>query len=130
MDEEKDFRFTKKERVTGEKRIESLFAKGRSFMAYPFRIVYLETKQNTAIPLSILITVPKKRMRSAVDRNRMKRLAREAFRLNKHLFFAQGNLDVAFVSVADTPCEYAVVEKGMLKALKELNNRIEKKESC
>ncbi|MDR2816790.1 MAG: ribonuclease P protein component [Proteiniphilum sp.] len=126
----KRFGFTKKERITGEKRIEALFAQGASFMSYPFRVVYLETAQNGAMPLSILISIPKKRIKSAVDRNRMKRLAREAYRLNKHLFLYResaenGHLDVAFICVADKQCDYATVEKGMRKAMGELNHRIE-----
>jgi len=129
------FRFTKEERVTGEKRIEALFTQGQSFMSYPFRVVYLETTQRGTMPLSILISVPKKRIKLAVDRNRMKRLGREAYRLNKHLFLSNGpaedeHLDVAFVCVADKPCDYATVEKGMRKALRELNHRIEEKKQC
>lgn len=129
------FRFTKKERVTGEKRIEALFTKGRSFMSYPFRIVYLETAQYGSMPLSILISIPKKRVKSAVDRNRMKRLGREAYRLNKHLFLPNGlaeneHLDVAFIYVADKLSDYATVEKGIRKAIKELNHRIEEKKQC
>ena len=135
MDEEKRFRFTKKERVTGEKRIESLFERGRSFMAYPFRVVYVETILDSIIPLSVLISIPKKRIKSAVDRNRMKRLAREAYRLNKHLFFSRAlkeneSLDVAFINVADKICDYATVEKGIRKALRELNHRIEQRNSA
>ncbi|MEA4916470.1 ribonuclease P protein component [Proteiniphilum sp.] len=135
MDEEKRFRFTKKERVTGEKRIESLFERGRSFMAYPFRVVYVETILDSIIPLSVLISIPKKRIKSAVDRNRMKRLAREAYRLNKHLFFSRAlkeneSLDVAFINVADKTCDYATVEKGIRKALRELNHRIEQRNSA
>mgnify|MGYP000855897899 CR=1 FL=1 len=132
---EQRFRFTRKERVTGEKRIETLFAQGRSFMSYPFRVVYLETTQDGTIPMSILISVPKKRMKSAVDRNRMKRLAREAYRLNKHqfIFWKSGeerHLDVAFISVVDKPYDYAIAEKGMQKAIRELNHRIEGKKEC
>lgn len=127
------FKFTKEERVTGEKRIEALFSKGRSFIAYPFRIVYLETTGQEKVPLSILISVPKKRMKSAVARNRMKRLSREAYRLNKHEFFLSDahedvHIDMALICVADKPCDYNIVEKGMRKALKELNRRME--EGC
>lgn len=131
----KRFRFTKQERVTGEKRIETLFAQGLSFMSYPFRVVYLETTQSGTIPLSILISIPKRRIKSAVERNRMKRLAKEAYRLNKHLFIFRESeenrhLDVAFISVVDKPYDYATVEKGMQKAIRELNHRIEGRSSA
>lgn len=128
MNEEKRFRFTKIERVTGDKRIETLFAKGKSFLSYPFRVVFHETVCDEKRSLSILISIPKKRLKSAVNRNRMKRLSREAYRLNKHQFIDGDNLrnehvDVAFIYVADKLCEYATVEKGIQKALKELNRR-------
>lgn len=65
----------------------------------------------------------------------MKRLTREAYRLNKHLFFSRKaeenkHLDVAFICVADKPCDYATAEKGMRKAIKELNYRIEESKQC
>ena len=87
------------------------------------------------MPLSILISIPKKRIKSAVGRNRVKRLAREAYRLNKHLFLyhelaENKHLDVAFICVADKLCDYATVEKGMRKAIRELNQRIEERKQC
>ena len=152
----KRFRFTKNERVAGEKRIESLFTQGRTFLSYPFRVVYLETAEKTdekvmpkmtdtpcnleaplkpEVPMSILISIPKRKMKSAVDRNRMKRLTREAYRLNKYRFLGweavgDRHFDVAFICVADKPCDYATVEKGMRKAIKELNKQKKKKNSA
>jgi len=125
MNEGDCFKFTKEERVTGDKRIETLFAEGRSFMAYPFRVVFLETAHPLAMPLSILVSIPKKRLKSAVHRNRMKRLAKEAYRLNKHLIEdallrKEGHIDVAFIYVKDELSDFATVEKGIRKALKEL----------
>lgn len=125
MNERECFKFTKEERVTGDKRIETLFTEGRSFMAYPFRVVYLETVHSPATPLSILISIPKKRLKSAVDRNRMKRLVREAYRLNKNLIedallLKEGHIDVAFIYVKDELSDFATVEQGMQKALRAL----------
>jgi ribonuclease P protein component len=122
MNDEKRFRFTKEERVTGKRRIETLFIQGCSFTAYPFRVVYLERLRCQMIPTSILITVPKKRVRSAAHRNRMKRLTREAYRLNKHLLNPlplreDRGIDVAFIYVKEGTTDYATVEKGMRKAL-------------
>ena len=129
MNEGECFKFTKEERVTGEKRIETLFTQGRSFMAYPFRVIFLETAHPLATPLSILISIPKKRLKSAVHRNRMKRLAREAYRLNKHLIEnsllrEEGHIDVAFIYVKDELSDFATVEKGLRKALGELMHYI------
>jgi ribonuclease P protein component len=125
MNEGVCFKFTKEERVTGEKRIETLFTQGRSFMAYPFRVVFLETAHSRAMPLSVLISIPKKRLKSAVHRNRMKRLVREAYRLNKHLIEdallrKEGYIDVAFIYVKDELSDFDTVEKGIVKAIREL----------
>lgn len=129
MDVIERFRFTKGERITGERRIETLFARGRSFMAYPFRVVYLETEQFALSPLSVLVSIPKKRIKPAVHRNRMKRLFREAYRLNKHFFNTEllrekDHLEIAFIYVKDELCDYATVVKGVQKAMRELNNLV------
>ncbi len=134
MNEGERFRFTQAERVTGERRIETLFAQGHSFMAYPFRVVFLQTACAPARSLSVLISIPKKRLKSAVHRNRMKRLVREAYRLNKHLFDGtllpeNGHIDIAFIYVKDELSEYPVVEKGIKKAMRELMQHI-RKEQC
>jgi ribonuclease P protein component len=131
MNEEERFRLTKEERVTGERRIETLFAQGDSFMAYPFRVVYLETAHLQSMPLSVLISIPKKRLKAAVDRNRMKRLFREAYRLNKHQLIVAmlpltGHIEVAFIYVKDELSDFVTVEKGVRKALRELSLQIRK----
>ena len=78
--------FPKSERLYLKKDIDRLFNNGQSFISYPLRIVYLsDTGDNIpASGISVLIGVPKKRIRRAAQRNRIKRLIREAFRLNKN----------------------------------------------
>lgn len=130
MNDEQRFTFTKDERVTGERRIEALFARGYSFMAYPFRVVYLKKDLSLSKSVSILISVPKKRIRSSVQRNRLKRLTREAYRLNKHLLTPfikseHAGLDMAFIYVKDDIADYAMVEKGMIKALRVLVSELD-----
>ncbi|MDI9606576.1 MAG: ribonuclease P protein component [Bacteroidota bacterium] len=136
MNDEKRFTFTKEERVTGKRRIETLFVQGNSFMAYPFRVVYLERPRGAFATASILVSVPKKRVRSAVQRNRVKRLAREAYRLNKHLLNPlvlreDRRIDIAFIYVIEEMTDYTTVEKGMRKALSILVAQLDKgKEIC
>ena len=115
--------FKKNERITGEKRIESLFSNGQSFVSFPMRVIFVKTASVADLPpVSILVSVPKKRIKSAVLRNRVKRLIRETYRLNKHLItIGDYRLDVAFVYVKDELSDYATIEKGMLKALNILN---------
>jgi ribonuclease P protein component len=120
------FTFKKKERVTGEKRVETLFSGGQSFVAYPLRVVFLKMEPTVDLPsVSILISVPKKRIKRAIHRNRLKRLIRETYRLNKHLIDIKDyHLDVAFIYVKDEPSDYTSIEKGMQKALNELTHRM------
>ncbi len=104
-------------------------------MAYPFRVIYLERVPYPLTLASILITVPKKRVRSAVQRNRVKRLAREAYRLNKHILNPialreDKGIDIAFIYVKEGIADFTIVEKGVRKALNtlvaQLDNGIEK----
>ena len=127
---EEKFTFTKAERITGEKRIDAIFASGKSFISYPLRVVYLQHEQSPIHSCSILITVPKKRIKKAVHRNRIKRLIRESYRLSKELIndieLGEQSLDIAFVYVKDTMSDYKEIQKGVKKALKQIAIRIKK----
>lgn len=93
--------------------------------AFPLRVVFMrrERQADEAVPpVSVLVSVPKKRFRHAVDRNRMKRLVREAYRLNKHILWKalEGKtygMAVAFVCITDVLPTFDVVNKSMKKAL-------------
>lgn len=128
---DRKFTFGKKERVTGRGRIDALFSSGRAFMAYPFRVTYFLYESGNA-DVALLVSIPKKRLRKAVDRNRMKRLAREAYRLNKFMLdkglLPEGMaLDVALIYVKNELSTYEDVERGVLKALKGLNYELKLK---
>ena len=85
--EEKRYTLGKSERLCSKKLIEQLFAGGnKSFPAFPLRVVYttIQPDENDA-EASILISVPKKRFKHAVKRNRVKRQVREAYRHQKHV---------------------------------------------
>ncbi len=80
------FTFSKEERLTGKTNIDQLFNEGKSFNQFPFRVFY-RPADNPAEPLArLLIAIPKKKVRHAVDRNRLRRLVREAYRLNRTAF--------------------------------------------
>jgi len=130
-----NYGLTKSERLTSQLVIDKLFAGGNASMAaFPLRIVFMQMEKGNSEnsessenleklpPVSILVSVPKKRFRHAVDRNRMKRLVREAYRLNKHILWdaLEGKgfrLALAFVCITDTLPSFYAVNKSMTKAL-------------
>lgn len=129
---EERFTFGKKERLSGTKRIDALFANGKSFICYPLRVIYLIREQSEQNSCSILVSVPKKRIKKAPHRNRIKRLIRESYRLNKGLItkidMDTKSLDVAFIYVKDTASDFSDIEKAMQKALNKIAYHITKTE--
>ena len=98
------FTFKKQERLTHPKIIERIFQKeGQTKRLYPFRIIWLETKLPvTDYPAQVCISVPSKYVRKAVNRNKIKRHLREAYRLNKHLFYEvlqKGDVQIALMII-------------------------------
>ena len=126
----------KSERLNSQLLINQLFAGGNASMAaFPLRVVYMkeekkETMEGCEKPLvSILISVPKKRFRHAVDRNRMKRLVREAYRTHKHILWdalASKNYRIilAFVCITDTLPTFEVVTRSVTKALTRISEKL------
>lgn len=76
------------ERLKRQKDIDTLFSKGKAYSVFPILIKYLVVSRNNEekAPVRIGFSVSKKKFKHAVKRNRVKRLMREAWRLNKHVF--------------------------------------------
>ncbi|MDD2243194.1 MAG: ribonuclease P protein component [Dysgonamonadaceae bacterium] len=133
MEEGLHFTLTKKERITGKNKIDNLFTNGKSFLKYPLKIVYIECESDSEYPASILISVPKKRLKLAFKRNKIKRLIREAYRLNKNtivndLLCSEKQINIAFVYVKDDLTDYETIERSMRKVLNELAVQLKTKE--
>ena len=77
------FTLKAQERLKSRKVIQHLFKEGKSFTHFPFRVIYLET-ENHLLPLQAGFSVSKRHFKKAVDRNRIKRLMRECYRLQKN----------------------------------------------
>ena len=78
--------FRKHERLTGRLRIEEVVKTGRSVFEPPFKLVGKLMELPTTAPAQVAFAIPKRYMKLAVQRNRMRRLLREAYRLNKHAY--------------------------------------------
>lgn len=118
-------RLYKKDKLCSKTAIDRLFDPSRkkegltrSVMAYPWRAVWQINNVRTLARPQFLITVPKKRLRHAVDRVTMRRRLREAFRLShQQLLPADIPLDIAFIYVADSLTDYHAAKRSMTKIL-------------
>lgn len=81
------FTFNKKEKLKSEKLITQLFVQGQSVVTYPLRLVYMPMTFGDGSVLKAGVSVSKRNFKRAVDRNRIKRLMREAYRLQKETYF-------------------------------------------
>ena len=126
------YTLTKEERISSKIEIDRLFTEGKSFIAYPLRVVFIEkhldeTSENAHI--SIMISVPKKKFKRAVKRNRLKRLIKEAYRLNKLDFIekilpSSKSFSIAFLYLSSEEKKYLEIESAMKKALETLSKLV------
>ena len=92
-----NFTYNKKEKLKSKKLIDQLFTEGQSVSAFPLRLVFLETTFDDNVIAKTGVSVSKRYFKTAVDRNRIKRLLREVYRLNKAGFFNNITTQYAFM---------------------------------
>lgn len=115
--------FKKEERLCNIKLIEKLYHDGSSFLVYPFRIVWLPEDINSDLPVQVLISVPKKKFKRALDRNLIKRRIREIYRLHKsedlYPFLNEHSVKllIGINYIGNEIADYAFMEKKFLAAL-------------
>jgi len=85
----------KQERLKSKKLIEKLYAEGDSVKIFPLRMMYVQTVHTSEFPCQVGVSVAKRNYKLAVDRNRLKRLMRETYRLQKQIVY--NNLDKPYV---------------------------------
>jgi ribonuclease P protein component len=123
------YTFTKEEKLKSRKAIEQLFKEGKSFSGFPFRVLW-KFGEKAEVPLQTGFAVSSKNFKRAVDRNRIKRLMREAYRLQKNelqdrLKQQQKYLAVFFIYVGNEIPDYPLIfEKtgNVLKRLIKISN--------
>lgn len=89
------FTLGKQERLKSRKLIGKLYEEGNSLKAFPLRMMYLQTEHTSEFPAQVGVSVAKRNFKKAPDRNRLKRLMRETYRLQKGIVYE--NLDKPYV---------------------------------
>ena len=130
----KQFTIGKEERLKSRKQIENLFDKGKSFVLTPFRVYFIMISempvQKGESGLKFGTGVSAKNFKKAVDRNRIKRLTREAWRLQKNeirdkVKEAQRQLNVFFIYTGKELPDFRTVKYKVDIALKKLADKID-----
>ena len=122
--------FKKSERLCSRILMDRLFqGDSHSISAYPLRAVFLPVATDEQKGVSVLISVPKKRFHDAVDRNRVKRQLREAYRKHKHTLVEQmatreQGLLIAFIYVSAQIEPTAYIEKRMTRLLEKIGEAL------
>ncbi len=120
------FTYSKKEKLKSKALIDQLFTEGQSVSVFPLRLVYLGTAFDDAIIAKTGVSVSKRNFKTAVDRNRIKRLLREAYRLNKAQFFNNLTTPHAFMILyigKDKP-SLVQLETSMKRLFEKFSKRI------
>jgi ribonuclease P protein component len=106
-----------------------LFEKGKSFSEKPFRFVWDIEENRENVLVKSLIVVPKKRIKLAVDRNVIKRRAKEAYRLNKQelesvLASKNQQLNLAIIYQKQEILDYKIIEEKIKVLLSRLKDQL------
>lgn len=116
------YTYNKDEKLKSQKAIEQLFAEGKSVSAYPLRMVYLDNQTQ----LKVGVSVSKRNFKLAVHRNRVKRLLREGYRLNKNLLI-DNKLDhytLMILYISKEMPDFKTIDKKMKALLSKFNDQV------
>ena|SRR5690606_16999087 len=115
-----DYKFSKEEKLKSRKLIEKMFTEGKTVSKYPLKLIYIQTELKDEIMIQAGVSVSKRNFKRAVDRNKIKRLMREAYRLNKNLIFNTIQFPYALMFLyigKEFPKNYDEISKSMIKLL-------------
>ncbi|REE83584.1 ribonuclease P protein component [Lutibacter oceani] len=121
----------KEEKLKSKKLIEQLFAEGKHVKSFPLRLIYLPLNHKGTFPIKVGFSVPKRNVKLAVNRNRIKRLMREVYRKNKHLFIEhiENKYVFMFIYMAKEEIKYSDLELCLKKLNTKLKTKIKEDEN-
>ena len=108
----------KQNKLCGQLRIAQLYKEGKRFTAWPMRVTYQPTEGET----QVLVWAPKSLFKRAVKRNHLRRLMREAYRLNQEQLGDKHYL-IAFNYMDKEEHSLPVIEKAVCKSLKKISEQ-------
>lgn len=124
-------KFCKEERLYNKKSIDFLFEGNDKikFTEFPFMVIAKETaNENQKFPAQMMVSVSKRKIRLAVNRNLMKRRVKEVYRLNKNEFYQRlksqnKQLILCFIFLGNKPIPYQLIEEKIIVLLRRLNEQ-------
>ena len=119
-------KFTKSERLCSRKVIENLFSSGHNIYNYPFRLVWLASDEEEPFPAKMAVSVPVRRIKKAVTRNRVKRLIRESYRSNKvdlyrHLNARGMRINLMLIFISGTVYDYGFINLKLAELIEKFS---------
>ena len=121
--------FAKQNKLCGQLRIAQLYKEGKRFTAWPLRVTYMPiTNNQSPITNQILVWAPKSLFKRAVKRNHLRRLMREAYRLNQDLLQSKienrkSGFLIAFNYMDKEEQPFATINKAICKSLKKISEQ-------
>jgi len=120
----KQFSYNKKEKLKSRKQLEQLFTAGTTFIIFPVKVIYKEVEVQDGI-LKTGVGASRKNFKKAVERNRIKRLLREAYRTEKPglLNYLQQNkkqIALFFLYIDKSLPDYNLLKQKMQQAIEKL----------
>ncbi len=111
-------------RIKRKKIFDQLIKEGKSVFEFPFKLIFVETGLVEEVPYQVAFAVSKKRFKKAVRRNRIKRLMREAFRLEQNILKTDRRVAMLFIYVSDREEPLVFLREKMKKILQQLNSSL------
>lgn len=117
-------KFTKAEKLKRDKIIKELFSKGKRLKAYPLVLVYIKINLPEDVPVQAGFSVPKRIHKTAVARNRLKRLMRETYRKQKTEFYvSESTYAFMFIYTGKHRASYGEVQATLVRLIAQFNKK-------